>query len=342
MLGWMDDEALHRTLTTGRGTYWSRSRQEYWVKGETSGHTQRVVEVRLDCDGDTAAGHGRPDRPRLPHRRPHLLRRRRCCRAEEPDPWLTPDAGRRRRGAAACGARDAARPRARRAGRRRARAKPWIGARHDRRRRRRLDDGARQPARATRWPRRSAWCCSRRGACCWSPAAGVRRAFARARRRSPRSGCVATRRRRRTSPCPDQRRRRLATLLLGRARRRHRLHRLVLDRGRGRGLSRWSRRVVAVRLVPAWPEMGSAVRRPGAHAAAPPASEPAETEQELWKALDEGRDPTDRPSPEPVGPPRDRGRPTRTGARRPDHADPATRGAPCPTTTATPRRPGRP
>jgi phosphoribosyl-AMP cyclohydrolase len=53
MLGWMDDEALHRTLTTRRGTYWSRSRQEYWTKGETSGHTQRVVEVRLDCDGDT-------------------------------------------------------------------------------------------------------------------------------------------------------------------------------------------------------------------------------------------------------------------------------------------------
>ncbi len=53
MLGWMDDEALHRTLTTRRGTYWSRSRQEYWVKGETSGHTQRVLEVRLDCDGDT-------------------------------------------------------------------------------------------------------------------------------------------------------------------------------------------------------------------------------------------------------------------------------------------------
>jgi phosphoribosyl-AMP cyclohydrolase len=53
MLGWMDDEALHRTLTTGRGTYWSRSREEYWVKGETSGHAQHVVEVRLDCDGDT-------------------------------------------------------------------------------------------------------------------------------------------------------------------------------------------------------------------------------------------------------------------------------------------------
>ena len=53
MLGWMDDEALHRTLTTGRATYWSRSRQEYWVKGETSGHVQWVKEVRLDCDGDT-------------------------------------------------------------------------------------------------------------------------------------------------------------------------------------------------------------------------------------------------------------------------------------------------
>lgn len=53
MLAWMDDEALHRTLTTRRATYWSRSRQEYWVKGETSGHRQHVHEVRLDCDGDT-------------------------------------------------------------------------------------------------------------------------------------------------------------------------------------------------------------------------------------------------------------------------------------------------
>ena len=53
MVGWMDDEALHRTLTTGRGTFWSRSRQEYWVKGETSGNIQEVREVRLDCDGDT-------------------------------------------------------------------------------------------------------------------------------------------------------------------------------------------------------------------------------------------------------------------------------------------------
>jgi phosphoribosyl-AMP cyclohydrolase len=53
MVAWMDDEALHRTLTTRRATYWSRSREEYWVKGETSGHVQHVHEVRLDCDGDT-------------------------------------------------------------------------------------------------------------------------------------------------------------------------------------------------------------------------------------------------------------------------------------------------
>jgi phosphoribosyl-AMP cyclohydrolase len=52
MMAWMDDQALHRTLTTGRATYWSRSRQEYWVKGETSGHAQYVKNVALDCDGD--------------------------------------------------------------------------------------------------------------------------------------------------------------------------------------------------------------------------------------------------------------------------------------------------
>ncbi|GAA1378291.1 phosphoribosyl-AMP cyclohydrolase [Luteococcus sanguinis] len=53
MLAWMDDEALSRTLVTRQATYWSRSRNEYWVKGATSGHTQHVREVRLDCDGDT-------------------------------------------------------------------------------------------------------------------------------------------------------------------------------------------------------------------------------------------------------------------------------------------------
>jgi phosphoribosyl-AMP cyclohydrolase len=52
MMAWMDDEALRRTLTTGRATYWSRSRREYWVKGATSGHHQYVRRVALDCDGD--------------------------------------------------------------------------------------------------------------------------------------------------------------------------------------------------------------------------------------------------------------------------------------------------
>ena len=53
MQAWMNDEALALTLATRKGTYWSRSRQQLWVKGETSGHTQAVVEARLDCEGDT-------------------------------------------------------------------------------------------------------------------------------------------------------------------------------------------------------------------------------------------------------------------------------------------------
>jgi phosphoribosyl-AMP cyclohydrolase len=53
MLGWMDAEALRRTLTEGRVTFWSRSRQEYWRKGDTSGHVQYVHQAALDCDGDT-------------------------------------------------------------------------------------------------------------------------------------------------------------------------------------------------------------------------------------------------------------------------------------------------
>ncbi|WP_129360875.1 phosphoribosyl-AMP cyclohydrolase [Rothia uropygioeca] len=52
MLGWMDAEALRRSLTSGRVTFWSRSRQEYWRKGDTSGHRQYVKSVALDCDGD--------------------------------------------------------------------------------------------------------------------------------------------------------------------------------------------------------------------------------------------------------------------------------------------------
>ena len=52
MVGWMDDEALRRTLTEGRVTFWSRSRSEYWRKGDTSGHAQYVKAVSMDCDGD--------------------------------------------------------------------------------------------------------------------------------------------------------------------------------------------------------------------------------------------------------------------------------------------------
>ena len=52
MVGYMNDEALRRTLTTGRMTFWSRSRQEYWRKGDTSGHVQYVKSLALDCDGD--------------------------------------------------------------------------------------------------------------------------------------------------------------------------------------------------------------------------------------------------------------------------------------------------
>ncbi len=53
MLAWMNLEALRRTLTTGRTWFWSRSRQEYWCKGETSGDRQWVREAYYDCDGDT-------------------------------------------------------------------------------------------------------------------------------------------------------------------------------------------------------------------------------------------------------------------------------------------------
>ena len=52
MMAWMNREALLRTLTTARATYWSRSRQSFWIKGETSGHIQRVLNASLDCDGD--------------------------------------------------------------------------------------------------------------------------------------------------------------------------------------------------------------------------------------------------------------------------------------------------
>lgn len=52
MMAWMSAESVARTLETGKVTYWSRSRQAFWVKGESSGHAQRLVDLRLDCDRD--------------------------------------------------------------------------------------------------------------------------------------------------------------------------------------------------------------------------------------------------------------------------------------------------
>jgi phosphoribosyl-AMP cyclohydrolase len=52
MLAWMNRDSLEKMLATGAVTYWSRSRQQLWTKGETSGHTQKLVEISVDCDGD--------------------------------------------------------------------------------------------------------------------------------------------------------------------------------------------------------------------------------------------------------------------------------------------------
>mgnify|MGYP001158533282 CR=1 FL=1 len=52
MMAWMNEEAVKKTIQTGKATYWSRSRNAFWVKGETSGHTQNVLDIRVDCDRD--------------------------------------------------------------------------------------------------------------------------------------------------------------------------------------------------------------------------------------------------------------------------------------------------
>ena len=52
MIAWMNEEALRKTLSTKKVTYWSRSRNQLWTKGESSGHTQELISVRYDCDGD--------------------------------------------------------------------------------------------------------------------------------------------------------------------------------------------------------------------------------------------------------------------------------------------------
>ncbi len=70
MLAWMNAESVSRTLATGRVTYWSRSRQSFWVKGETSGHTQELVELRVDCDRDCLLALVRQTGPACHTRRP--------------------------------------------------------------------------------------------------------------------------------------------------------------------------------------------------------------------------------------------------------------------------------
>lgn len=63
MMAWMNADSLARTLATGNVTYWSRSRQAFWAKGETSGHVQRLVELRIDCDRDCLLVRVRQDGP---------------------------------------------------------------------------------------------------------------------------------------------------------------------------------------------------------------------------------------------------------------------------------------
>ena len=63
MLAWMDAEAVRRTLAQGTMWYWSRSRKEYWHKGDTSGNTQKLIELRYDCDADTLLGLVEPAGP---------------------------------------------------------------------------------------------------------------------------------------------------------------------------------------------------------------------------------------------------------------------------------------
>jgi phosphoribosyl-AMP cyclohydrolase len=76
MLAWMNDEALARTIETGRATYWSRSRRALWVKGEDSGHYQAVVEIRLDCDQDAVLLRVRPAGPACHTERPSCFYRK--------------------------------------------------------------------------------------------------------------------------------------------------------------------------------------------------------------------------------------------------------------------------
>ena len=76
MLGFMNKEAYEKTVETGKVTFWSRTKQRLWTKGETSGNTLTVVDIKADCDNDTLLIKAYTSRPRMPHRQRHLLGRK--------------------------------------------------------------------------------------------------------------------------------------------------------------------------------------------------------------------------------------------------------------------------
>ena len=274
MLGWMDDEALARTLATGRATYWSRSRGEYWVKGETSGHRQRVRGGPARLRRRHRAAPGRPGGPRLPHRRAHLLRRRPAVGGRRPargGAWLT---------AAACSAPPSS-PVSSAAGLAAlAGGKPWAAPGQPGR------VGARRPLRRprARSPARSAWWRSRAGASSWSPGAAYAARSPSSARWSP-PGSSRPSSLGRASALDSAR---AATVVLGTARHLCARHRLVVGGPRrvapGPGRRR-RRRTLLRRAGPRW---AAGTTRPRRGRAAEELDE-----LDLWRAIDQGHDPTD-------------------------------------------------
>ena len=279
MVGWMDDEALHRTLTTGRSTFWSRSRQEYWVKGETSGHKQWVKEVRLDCDGDTLLVVDQVGAA-PPHREPYLFRQpgqaaRRClspvhalagARARDAgeDKDATPDRSYGPAVSSASPGRGSPPWRAAETGPPRAATPPGSGSRP--RSAARSRNRSSPPSRSSRW---------RPMKCCWSPveSAGCSRWSACSPRPVRWSRWSSASRRHGTTPWPRRWRR---------ARRETPSSRASRPGTTWQGWARCSAAAFGVAAVrsPRWPAMGSKydARHPGRASTA---------DEDMWRALDE-------------------------------------------------------